>query len=167
LYKNAVHNFNWGNYGEQAFVDVDSRNYMTNFVLPQVYERTTKLLKERGEFEKAKEVAVVAAHILPKKVYDVEEAYLYGEIVDTLYKVKETTLARNIVNRHLEFLGDQFVFNEALLSDRPESIDTRALQYSLATLARYQAILQHEDKPLYARADDLYNRYKSRFLGEQ
>lgn len=140
---------------------------MTNFVLPQVYERTTQLLKERGEFEKAKEVALVAARILPKQVYDVEETYLYGEIVDTLYKVKETTLARNIVNRHLEFLDDQFVFNEALLRDRPESIDTRALQYSLTTLARYQTILQHQDKPLYARADDLYSRYKSCFVREE
>ncbi len=167
LYDHAVHNFNWGNYGQQAFVDVDSHHYMTNFVLPQVYDRTVRLLREKGDLTKAKDVAIAATNILPKRVYGAEETYLYGEIVDTLYKSKEKPLAQQVVRRHLTFLDEQLQYAQALMRDKPESLDTRGLQYSLAALERYQSILKEQDQPLYAQADDLYRRYTSRFLREQ
>lgn len=167
LYENAVHTFQWGNYAKQAFVDVDSRNYMTNFVVPQVYERTARLLKEEGEIAKAKEVAIVAAHLLPKHVYDAAETYLYGEIVDTLYRVGEGTLANRIVNRHLQFLDDQLTYTQALLRDKPQSVDTRAIQYSLAALDRYQLIVEHGDRELYAQVEQLYSRYRSQFVSSE
>ncbi|TDS13988.1 glycosyltransferase family 117 protein [Sphingobacterium paludis] len=165
LYKNARYNFDWGNYGHQRFVDVDSRNYMSNFVVPQIYERATQLLKAEGEWAKAKEVAIVAASILPQRVYDVEETYHYGDIVDTLYKVKENKLANRIVNRHLNFLQDNLPYQVTLARDQQAAVDIRGIQYSLAALERYRAILEPlGDKALLARATQLEVQYRKSFF---
>ncbi len=167
LYEHARGNLDWGNYGKQGFVDVDSRNYMTNFVLPQIYERTTQLLKAAGEWEKAKEVALVAASILPQRVYDAEEAYHYGEIVDTLYKVKETSLANHIVDRHVQFLNDNLTYQVALARDQPHALDVRSIQFGMAALERYRSIVDNVDNARrYAHVDQVYRQYRDRFFAE-
>lgn len=164
LYENASHVFRWGNYGKQQFIDVDSRNYMANFVVPQIYERATKELKASGQWAKAKEVALMAASILPQRVYDAQETYHYTEIVDTLYKVKEATLAGTIVKRHMQFLDDKLIYTQTLARDKQELIDLREIQLSVAALAKYHEILKTTaDKTLYAQVDDLYARYRKSF----
>ncbi|KGE13976.1 DUF2723 domain-containing protein [Sphingobacterium deserti] len=167
LYQNASRHLAWGNYGKQRFVDVDSRNYMSHFVVPQLYERTAKLLKEKGEFAKAKEVALVAASILPQRVYDAEETYHYTEIVDTLYEVKETALANHIVDRHVQFLDDVLPSQVALARDQPQSVDVRSLQFGMAALERYRLIVDDiENGKRYAQIDQVYKKYRANFFTE-
>ncbi|MFD1769464.1 glycosyltransferase family 117 protein [Sphingobacterium suaedae] len=164
LYVHATRTFAWGNYATQRFVDVDSRNYMENFVLPDVYARTVQLLSAQGDLRRAKEVAIKAAKLLPTRTYDAKEAYHYGSIVDTLYKSKEIEAADRIVDRHMQFLADNFDYVDALARDKPEAVDVRSVQFAFAALEQYRSILSSSQKDLYASVDHLYHRYRNRFF---
>src|SRR5690606_28928602 len=82
LYQNAVHTFQWGKYGSMNFVDVDSRRLIENFIYPDVYVQASQLLKQQGDLAKAKEVAIKAVELLPKRSYSLNEALSYTDIVD-------------------------------------------------------------------------------------
>ncbi|TYP90148.1 uncharacterized protein DUF2723 [Sphingobacterium allocomposti] len=166
LYELAVHDFEWGNYASQNYVDIDSRNYMDNFVIPDIYERTVQLLNQHGDTERAGHVAVKAASLLPKRIYGAQEAYHYSGVVDTLYKGKRTHIANEIVERHIHFLEGNFRYADALARDKPEALDARSIQYSMAALERYRTILGTAKDERYAAIDDLYNRYRARFFSE-
>jgi len=167
LYQNAVHTFQWGKYGSMNFVDVDSRRLIENFIYPDVYVQASQLLKQQGDLAKAKEVAIKAVELLPKRSYSLNEALSYTDIVDTLYKTEEIELANNVVKRNISFVKDYLDYAESLANDKPEALDTRKIRYSLAVLEMYDRILEGTgEKELYARVNKTFTHYRDKYLGE-
>src|SRR5690606_30474623 len=167
LYQNAVHTFLWGKYGSMNFVDVDSRRLIENFIYPDVYVQASQLLKQQGDLAQAKEVAIKAVELLPKRSYSLNEALSYTDIVDTLYKTEEIELANNVVKRNISFVKDYLDYAESLANDKPEALDTRKIRYSLAVLEMYDRILEGTgEKELYARVNKTFTHYRDKYLGE-
>lgn len=167
LYQNAAQNFRWGKYGSMDFVDVDSRRLMENFIYPDVYVQASQLLKHEGSMEKAKAVALKAIEVLPKRTYSINEAMNYTDIVDTLYKTDEISLANQIVKRNVGFVKDYLDYSESLLRDKPQALDVRKIRYSLATLEMYDAILKGTDqRELYAQVNETFAYYRDRYMRE-
>lgn len=168
LYENATQNFRWGKYGSMDFVDVDSRQVMENFVYPDVYGQGTRLLKQQGDMEKAREIAVKAVEILPKRTYSLHEAIAYTDMVDTLYKTEEVELANRTVKRNVGLVQDYLDYAESLERDKPNAVDVRKIQYSLAALEMYDRILQEtNEKELYAQVNNTWIRYRDRYIKEE
>jgi len=167
LYQNAAQHFRWGTYGTANFVDVDSRRLMENFIYPDVYVQATQLLKQQGDMEKAKAVALKAVEILPKRTYSLNEALTYTDIVDTLYKTEETALANQLVKRNVGLVKDYLDYSESVVRDKPEAIDVRKVRYSLAALEMYNTILQSTNqKELYAQVNKTFTHYRDKYVGE-
>lgn len=167
LYEHATQNFRWGKYGLLDFVDVDSRRMMENFIYPDVYAQTTQLLKQQGDMERAKAVAVKAVDILPKRAYSLNEALTYTDIVDTLYKTGEIDLANRVVKRNVRFVNDYLDYAESLVRDKPEALDVRKIRFSLAALEMYNIILEGtNEKELYAQVNDVLTHYREKYISK-
>ncbi|MBD1420415.1 glycosyltransferase family 117 protein [Sphingobacterium chuzhouense] len=167
LYENATQNFRWGKYGSMNFVDVDSRRMMENFIYPDVYAQTTQLLKQQGDMERAKAVAVKAVDILPKRTYSLNEALTYTDIVDTLYKTEEIELANRVVKRNVSLVKDYLDYSESLVRDKPDALDVRKIRFSLAALEMYDAILEGtNERELYAQVNKTFTYYRDKYISE-
>ncbi|MEJ5055384.1 glycosyltransferase family 117 protein [Sphingobacterium sp. MYb382] len=164
LYQHITQDFKWGAYNKVNHLDVDSRRYLEGFVYPDIYVRASSLLKEEGEMEKAREVAIKSLALLPKRAYSINEAYYYSDIVDTLYKTKEVSLANELTKRNLNLIQDELHYTESLARDKPELLDVRSIKFALSTLELYDRILsQTDDKAMYANVNKVYLHYKEKY----
>ena len=165
LYENATEKFRWGSYGEMNFVDVDSRRMMENFVYPDVYAQTIQLLREKGDLQRAKAVALKAMEILPKRAYSLNEALVYTDMVDTLYKTEEIALANRVVERNVGLVKDFLDYSESLARDKPHALDLRKIKISLATLEMYDTILKGTgERELYAQVNKTFMHYRDKYV---
>lgn len=165
IYDNIMNKYNWGNIANTRYLDPDSYRYLGMFA-GSIFGETAEHLLLMGKENEARNVINKAYENLPKRTYEMREAYSYLTLVDVMYKISETTKANEIVQRNLKYIEENLDYYLNIAEKKP-NLEYHNIRIGLSGIRHYGDVLARTgEKILQQEVQRLLKKYNW-LMGEE
>ncbi len=165
IHQHVQKTYAWNDLSKIEHFDTDSNFYYEQWVFPKVYEQGIATLMEKGEVNKAKDLALQAYALQPKDVKSVRQTYLNSTVVDTLFKVKEVEKAQLMGNKNIKALDEYLNQQLTITKISKTGFDPYDIQLGMAAIERYLQIANEaDDKQMLASLLMMQKKYEEAWM---
>lgn len=165
IYSNVMDKYRWPNISSINHLDTDSNTFFEGWAYANVYQQGINQLMAQNKTKQARDLALKAYDLQPKRIKSAKLTYLNATVVDTLYKTQELEKAKSLANRNIAALDE--LLNQQLLitSKGMHGFDGYTIHLGMEALTRYKAIGESaKDEALVAQVNRMEERYKQAWM---
>ncbi|RYU90258.1 DUF2723 domain-containing protein [Mucilaginibacter terrigena] len=167
MYNNMVNKYKYGNFKTAKYLDHESLNLFYPLITRLYATLADNLLKE-GHQDLAKKTLQKYEAVMPSQIISSELAVRKYYMVESLFRMGETSLATKLTNQIDDYIIDQLKFNYVLYQKGDAGLNTRDVQLSLSLLNGIATITkEHKQDTLSAKINAQLKDYGTKFGGMQ
>jgi hypothetical protein len=133
MYNNMINKYKYGNFKNAKYLDHESLNLFYPLITRLYATLADNLLKE-GHQDLAKKTLKKYEEVMPSQIISSEIAVRKYYMVESLFRMGETTLGTKLATQIDDYLIDQLKFNYILFQKSDANLNTRDVQLSLSLL---------------------------------
>jgi hypothetical protein len=167
MYNNMINKYKYGNFKTAKYLDHESLNLFYPLITRLYATLADNLLKE-GHQDLAKKTLRKYEEVMPSQIISSEIAVRKYYMVESLFRMGETTLGTKLATQIDDYLVDQLKFNYTLFQKSDANLNTRDVQLSLSLLNGMATLAKdYKQDALSAKISAQLKDYGTKFGGMQ
>jgi hypothetical protein len=167
MYNNMINKYKYGNFKNAKYLDHESLNLFYPLITRLYATLADNLLKE-GHQDLAKKTLNKYEEVMPSQIISSEIAVRKYYMVESLFRMGETTLGTKLATQIDDYLVDQLKFNYTLFQKSDANLNTRDVQLSLSLLNGMATLAKdYKQDALSAKISAQLKDYGTKFGGMQ
>jgi hypothetical protein len=167
MYNNMINKYKYGNFKNAKYLDHESLNLFYPLITRLYATLADNLLKE-GHQDLAKKTLKKYEEVMPSQIISSELAVRKYYMVESLFRMGETTLGTKLATQIDDYLVDQLKFSYMLFQKSDASLNTRDVQLSLSLLNGMATLAkEYKQDALSAKISTQLKEYSTKFGGMQ
>jgi hypothetical protein len=162
MYQNMMTKFKWGNMKNAGYLDHES-NTMFYPLISRLYSTLADNLLKEGHPDLAKNALKKYDEVMPDNIPNTEIAIRKYYLVETAYRLGETTIGNKLANVVDAYITNLLDYNYTLLQKNEVSIESRDIQYAMSML---NGLVEHtrnfKQPELNAKFDKQFKGYEQK-----
>ena len=162
-----INKYKYGNFKTAKYLDHESLNLFYPLITRLYATLADNLLKD-GHQDLAKKTLKKYEEVMPSQIISSEIAVRKYYMVESLFRMGETTLGTKLATQIDDYLVDQLKFNYTLFQKSDANLNTRDVQLSLSLLNGMATLAKdYKQDTLSAKISAQLKDYGTKFGGMQ